>query len=417
MACFALTEAEAGSDVSRVQCTAVRQGQDYILTGTKKFVTSGQVASFGLVAASTAPELGAKGISAFIVDLENAAGVTIGPLQDKLGLKATGTVDLTFDQLRIPAENLLGQENQGLKVMLRALDDGRIGTAAQAVGLGRAILTESLAYARQRQQFGQPIAQFQTIQWKLADIATEVEAAELLTIKAAWRKDQGLPYDTAAAMAKLFATDAAMRAALEGVQILGGYGYLDSQVHERLYGEENPMTKKLTAGLVQVYTGDGKGKTTAALGLALRAVGRGFQVLMIQFLKGEESGERLAAPRLAPEFTIRHFGRCGFIRRAKPDAEDVAEAHAALALAQQSIKSGAYDLVILDEINIALYFKLLDVAEVLDLIKSRHPQVELVLTGRYAPPEIIAAADLVTEMKSLKHYYQDGVLAREGIES
>ncbi|RLA90206.1 MAG: acyl-CoA dehydrogenase [Deltaproteobacteria bacterium] len=233
MACFALTEAEAGSDVSRVQCTAVRQGQDYILTGTKKFVTSGQVASFGLVAASTAPELGAKGISAFIVDLENAAGVTIGPLQDKLGLKATGTVDLTFDQLRIPAENLLGQENQGLKVMLRALDDGRIGTAAQAVGLGRAILTESLAYARQRQQFGQPIAQFQTIQWKLADIATEVEAAELLTIKAAWRKDQGLPYDTAAAMAKLFATDAAMRAALEGVQILGGYGYLGDYPLER----------------------------------------------------------------------------------------------------------------------------------------------------------------------------------------
>jgi len=177
------------------------------------------------------------------------------------------------------------------------------------------------------------------------------------------------------------------------------------------------MTKKLTQGLVQVYTGDGKGKTTSALGLALRAVGRGFKVLMIQFLKGEESGERIAALRLAPEFTIRYFGRCGLIRKDQPNPQDVAEARAALALAQQSISSGEYDLVILDEINVALYFKLLTVAEVLDLIKSRPAHVEVVLTGRYAPPEIIAAADLVTEMKNLKHYYHRGILAREGIES
>ncbi|MBW1918097.1 MAG: cob(I)yrinic acid a,c-diamide adenosyltransferase [Deltaproteobacteria bacterium] len=177
------------------------------------------------------------------------------------------------------------------------------------------------------------------------------------------------------------------------------------------------MTPKLTQGLVQVYTGDGKGKTTCALGLALRAVGRGFKVLMIQFLKGEESGERLAALRLAPEFTIRHFGRCGFIRKDHPDPQDVAQAQEALALAQQSIQSGEYDLVILDEINIALYFNLLSVAEVLDLLQSRPPQVEIVLTGRYAPPEIIAAADLVTEMKNLKHYYERGIPAREGIES
>ncbi|MBW1986728.1 MAG: acyl-CoA dehydrogenase family protein [Deltaproteobacteria bacterium] len=233
MACFALTEAEAGSDPSRLQCTAIRQGQDYILTGEKKFVTSGQVASYGLVAASTAPELGAKGISAFIVDLEDNPGVTVGPLEDKLGLRATGTVDLIFDNVRIPGTNLLGGENQGLKVMLRTLDDGRIGTAAQAVGLGRAVLTEALAYARRREQFGQAIAQFQAIQWKLADIATELESAELLTLRAAWRKDQGLPYDTGAAMAKLFATDVAMRAAVEGVQIMGGYGYLKDYPMER----------------------------------------------------------------------------------------------------------------------------------------------------------------------------------------
>ncbi|MFP3868629.1 MAG: acyl-CoA dehydrogenase family protein [Desulfobacteraceae bacterium] len=233
MACFALTEAEAGSDPSRLQCTAVRQGQDYILNGTKKFVTSGQVASYGLVAASTAPELGPKGISAFIVDLQEAPGITVGPLEDKLGLRATGTVDLIFDNARIPEINLVGGENQGLKVMLRALDDGRSGTAAQAVGLGRAVLAEALAYARRREQFGQAIGQFQAIQWKLADIATQLEAAELLTLRAAWRKDQGLPYDTDAAMAKLFATDVAMQAAVEGVQIMGGYGYLRDYAMER----------------------------------------------------------------------------------------------------------------------------------------------------------------------------------------
>lgn len=177
------------------------------------------------------------------------------------------------------------------------------------------------------------------------------------------------------------------------------------------------MSPKLSHGLVQVYTGDGKGKTTSALGLALRAVGRGLKVYMIQFLKGEDTGERHAALRLAPEFTIRRFGRCGFVRKGQPDPHDVAQAQEALALARQLIGSGAYDLVILDEINVALYFELLSVAEVLDVLQSRPPHVEVVLTGRYAPPEIIAAADLVTEMKNIKHYYERGIPAREGIES
>lgn len=232
-ACFALTEVEAGSDPSRIRTTAVRQGRHWLLNGAKKFVTNGDVAGFGVVAASTAPERGNKGISAFIVELENTPGLTVGAREDKLGLRATSTVDLVFEDVLIPEENLLGELNQGLKVMLQSLDDGRIGTAAQAVGLGRAVLEESLSHARTREQFGQPIGQFQAIQGKLADIATELEAAELLALKAAWRKDQRLPYNTWAAMAKMYATDAAMRAAVEGIQILGGDGYLTIHDMER----------------------------------------------------------------------------------------------------------------------------------------------------------------------------------------
>jgi cob(I)alamin adenosyltransferase len=177
------------------------------------------------------------------------------------------------------------------------------------------------------------------------------------------------------------------------------------------------MTHKLAQGMVQVYTGEGKGKTTCALGLGLRAVGRGFKVFMIQFMKGQDSGELHSLERLAPDFTIRQFGRRGFIKKGQPHPEDLTKAGEALALAQKIITGGVYDLVILDEVNVALHLGLLNLPQVLELIRARPAHVEVVLTGRNAPPEIMAAADLVTEMKNIKHYFAAGVPARPGIES
>jgi alkylation response protein AidB-like acyl-CoA dehydrogenase len=226
-ACFALTEPGAGSDPGSLKTMAHREGEDWVLTGQKNFVTTGAQARWALVAAVTDPGKGAKGISAFLVDLRNTPGIVIGPPEDKLGLRAAVSVPMAFANSPLPAASVLGEVNQGLKVMLAALDAARVGSAAIAVGLGRAVLAEATAYVRQRRQFGQAIADFQGTQWKLADLATELEAASLLTLKAAWLRDQNRPYGTAAAMAKKFATDAAMRAASEGVQLFGGYGYLE----------------------------------------------------------------------------------------------------------------------------------------------------------------------------------------------
>jgi len=233
-ACFALTEPEAGSDPSRLKTTAVQAGQEWLLTGRKNFVTSGDRARYGLVAALTDPGEGPKGISAFIVDL-NTLGVKRGPVEEKMGLTGATSTSLEFHEVRLPAHGLLGELNQGLKVFLAVLDGARVGAAAQAVGIGRAVTSHALDYARRREQFGQILAQFQNIQWKLADMATDLEAAALLTLKAAWLKDHKRPYSTAAAMAKRFATDAAMQASLEGVQILGGYGVLKDYPVERFF--------------------------------------------------------------------------------------------------------------------------------------------------------------------------------------
>ncbi len=234
-ACFALTEPEAGSDPAGMKTSARREADGWVLTGQKNFVTSGSEARLALVAAVTDPEQGAKGISALVVDIPATPEITWGSREDKLGLRAAISVPLYFDQARLPGNSLLGDANQGLKVMLTALDAARVGSAAIAVGLGRAALAEALAYARKRRQFGHAIADFQATQWKLADMATNLEAAALLTLKAAWLKDQGRPYTQEAAMAKRFATDAAMAAATEGVQILGGYGYLTEYPLERCF--------------------------------------------------------------------------------------------------------------------------------------------------------------------------------------
>ena len=234
-ASFALTEPEAGSDPAGMKSVARREPDGWVLTGGKNFVTSGSEARFALVAALTDPERGAKGISAFGVEIPATPGVTWGDREEKLGLRGAVSVPLFFDQARLPETSLLGEANQGLKVMLAALDAARVGSAAIAVGLGRGALAEALAYAKQRRQFGQAVADFQAIQWKLADMATDLEAASLLTLKAAWLKDQKRPYGLAAAMAKRFATDAAMAAASEGVQILGGYGCLADYPLERYF--------------------------------------------------------------------------------------------------------------------------------------------------------------------------------------
>ncbi len=177
------------------------------------------------------------------------------------------------------------------------------------------------------------------------------------------------------------------------------------------------MAAKLEQGLVQVYTGEGKGKTTAALGLALRALGRGLKVFMLQFLKGDDTGELHAGRLFEDHFIIEQTGLKGFIRRDRIAEADIHRAQEALQRAREILTSGDYDLVILDEINVAMYFELIPVREVLHLLQDRAANVEVVLTGRYAPQEIIEAADLVTEMKNIKHYYQAGVPARRGIES
>jgi cob(I)alamin adenosyltransferase len=175
--------------------------------------------------------------------------------------------------------------------------------------------------------------------------------------------------------------------------------------------------ERLTQGLIQIYTGDGKGKTTCALGLALRAVGQGFQVFMVQFMKGWGTGEAcIAAQRLAPDFTLRHFGRPALVNLRAPDPEDLALIREAWDLARQVLAAGEHDLVILDEINVALAFNLIPLAETLDALRRRPSWVEVVLTGRQAPKELIKIADLVTEMRPIKHYYEAGVPARRGIE-
>jgi cob(I)alamin adenosyltransferase len=174
--------------------------------------------------------------------------------------------------------------------------------------------------------------------------------------------------------------------------------------------------ERLPQGLIQVYTGDGKGKTTCALGLALRAVGQGFKVYMVQFLKGRETGEMQAAARLAPDLTLRSFGRPGLVNLRSPAPADLNLARQALDLAETLINAGEHDLVILDEINLAITYNLIPLDEVLTMLRERPPWVEVVLTGRQAPPEVVALADLVTEMRPVKHYFEAGVKSRRGIE-
>ncbi len=242
---FALTEAQAGSDASSLRTSAVLDGDDYILNGSKIFITNGGEADSYITFAVTNPDKGKDGISAFIVE-KNTPGFSIGKKEKKMGLHGSNTTELIFENARIPKENRLGNEGDGFKIAMANLDVGRIGIAAQALGIAEAALEHAVNYAKERQQFGKPIAANQGIGFKLADMATQIESARLLVYRAASLKDQGEATGLAASMAKRFATDAAMFVATEAIQIFGGYGYSREYPVERLFRD---------AKITQIYEG------------------------------------------------------------------------------------------------------------------------------------------------------------------
>ena len=231
---FCLTEPSAGSDAGSLKSRAVKDGDDYIINGSKVFITNGGEADVYIVFASTNLEAGTKGISAFIVE-KGTEGLVIGKDEHKMGLHGSRTVQLTFDNMRVPAENLLGQEGEGFKIAMANLDVGRIGIAAQSLGIAEAALGHAVEYAKERVQFGKPIAAQQGIGFKLADMATAVEASRLLVFRAANLRSHGLPCGQEASMAKLFASKTAVDVSIDAVQVFGGYGYTKEYPVERLF--------------------------------------------------------------------------------------------------------------------------------------------------------------------------------------
>lgn len=242
---YCLTEAQAGSDASNLQTTAVMNSDRYILNGTKLFVTNGTAADAMIVFAMTDKEKRTKGMSAFLVEKE-FPGCTKGKDEIKLGITCSGACEIHFENCEVPKENLLGKEGEGFKIAMNALEMGRIGIAAQAVGIAQAVLEESIRYSKERIQFRKPIAENQAIQWMLSDMATEIEAARLLNYKAAMAKEEGKRYTFESSMAKLFASEVAMKTATKGIQIFGGYGYLNEYPMERLFRD---------AKITEIYEG------------------------------------------------------------------------------------------------------------------------------------------------------------------
>lgn len=242
---FSLSEPQAGSDASNLLCRARRDGDAYRISGTKNWVSNGIRSDVVLLFAMTDPEQKHRGITCFIVE-KGWEGLTAGKPEDKLGIRSSDTSELYFDDVKVPAANRVGEECQGFHIALKTLDGGRISIAAQALGIAQAALDHALAYAREREQFGSKIVDFQAIQFMLADMATEIEAARLLVRRAAFAKDQGESVSSAAAMAKVFASEVAMRAATQCVQIHGGYGYIRETGVERLMRD---------AKIAQIYEG------------------------------------------------------------------------------------------------------------------------------------------------------------------
>lgn len=245
LACFVLTEAGAGSDVAALETTAIRYKGGYKLTGNKVFITNGNEASIAIVFATIDRNLRHKGITAFIVE-KGIAGFRVGKLEHKLGIRASSTAELVFEDCFVPEENRLGIEGEGFKIALTAIDLSRVTVAAQALGIAQGAFDKALAYAKERHQFGQPIINFQAIQWMLADMATYIDAARLLTYRAAFLQDKGLAFVKEASMAKVFASETAMSVTSKAIQIYGGYGYVKDYPLERYFRD---------AKITEIYEG------------------------------------------------------------------------------------------------------------------------------------------------------------------
>lgn len=243
--CYCLTEPQAGSDAGSLKTSAKRDGDYYILNGTKNFITNGAEAKYATVFAVTDKAKGSKGITAFIVDTKTS-GFRVGKLEQKLGIRASSTAEIHFENCRVPAANRLGEEGGGFKIALITLDSGRIGIAAQAVGIARAAFERAVAYAKERVQFGKPIAEHQAIQFMIADMSTRIEAARLLGFRAAMKKDKGERFSKEAAMAKLFSSETAMFVTAKAIQVHGGYGYCSEYQVERHYRD---------AKITEIYEG------------------------------------------------------------------------------------------------------------------------------------------------------------------
>jgi butyryl-CoA dehydrogenase len=245
LGCYCLSEPASGSDAAGMKTTAVKKGNKWILNGVKNFITNGKQAEVAVVYAIIDPSKKHKGIGAFVVDAK-AKGYSVGKVEEKLGINGSSTTQIILDSVEVPEENLIGREEDGFKIAMETLDGGRIGIATQAVGIARAVLEEALVYALERKAFGQEIANFGSIQNYIADIATHTDAARLLIRAAAIKKDSGSRYSREAAQAKLFASEKCMEAAVKGVQILGGYGYIKEYPMERHFRD---------AKITEIYEG------------------------------------------------------------------------------------------------------------------------------------------------------------------
>jgi len=257
---FAITEPGAGTDAGSGKTTAVLDGDEYVLNGSKIFITNGGYADVYVVTAMTDPDRGTRGISAFIVE-RDTPGFTVGERERKLGIRASSTTPLYFSDCRIPKDALLGKEGKGYMMAMETFDGGRVGVAAQAVGIAQAALDASIEYAKERVQFGKPISTLQAIQWMIADMATEIDAARLLVYRAAWLKDNGFRFGQEASMAKLFASEMASRVAGKAIQIHGGYGFTESYPVERHYRD---------AKITEIYEGTSEVQRMTIAGNTLR---------------------------------------------------------------------------------------------------------------------------------------------------
>ena len=257
---FGLTEPNAGTDAAGQQTTAVLEGDHYVLNGSKIFITNGGVADIFIVFAMTDKSKGTKGISAFIVE-KGFEGFSIGKVENKLGIRASSTTELVFENCIVPKENLLGREGKGFGIAMSTLDGGRIGIAAQALGLAQGAFDEAVAYMKERKQFGKSLSKFQGLQWMVADMDVQIEAARQLVYKAAYRKQQGLPYSVDAARAKLFAANVAMEVTTKAVQLFGGYGYTKEYPVERMMRD---------AKITEIYEGTSQVQQMVIAGSILR---------------------------------------------------------------------------------------------------------------------------------------------------